>query len=75
MHQLPANRASSINLWTLGHRRFYSPSIRVAGGLSPPGAAQRHQLRDDPELRREPNSASDRTVEHAALSEKYHHVF
>lgn len=33
MNNSPIHRTASINLWTLGHRRFYSPMMRVPGGL------------------------------------------
>ena len=74
MNHLPAIR-TNINLWTLGHRRYYSPIVRVAGGLSAPGAALPRRVRSDPGLRREPDPAGDRAAADAALGEKCHHVF
>lgn len=75
MNHFPVSRAATINLWTLGHRRYYSPIIRVAGGLSAPGAALPLRVRPDPGLRRESNPAGHRAAEDAALGEKCHHVF
>jgi hypothetical protein len=34
MNTSPIIHGPSINLWTLGHRRYYSPSLRTVGGLS-----------------------------------------
>jgi hypothetical protein len=31
MNHAPVIRPASINLWTLGHRRYYSPMLQVAG--------------------------------------------
>ncbi len=75
MNHFPVIRTTNINLWTLGHRRYYSPIIRVAGGLSAPGAALPRRVRRDPGLRREPDPAGSRAAEDAALGEKCHHVF
>jgi hypothetical protein len=38
MNDSPTTRATSVSLWTLGHRRFYSPLMRAPGG---PSAAAR----------------------------------
>ena len=34
MNTSPVPRPSALSLWTLGHRRYYSPSVRTAGGWS-----------------------------------------
>jgi hypothetical protein len=34
MNTSPVTRPATLNLWTLGHRRYYSPSVRTAGGWS-----------------------------------------
>jgi hypothetical protein len=34
MNTSPIIRHPGLNLWTLGHRRYYSPSVRTAGGWS-----------------------------------------
>lgn len=34
MNTSPVPRHSPLHLWTLGHRRYYSPSVRTAGGWS-----------------------------------------
>jgi hypothetical protein len=75
MNPFPVIRTTSINLWTLGHRRYYSPIIRVAGGLSALGAVLPCCVRADPGLRREPDPAGNGAAEHAAPAEKRHHVF
>jgi hypothetical protein len=75
MNDIPVNRTTSIKLWTLGHRCYYSPIIRVAGGLSAAGTALPLRVRPDPWLRREPDPAGNRAAEDAALGEKCHHVF
>ena len=32
MNTSPVPRHPTLNLWTLGYRRYYSPSVRTAGG-------------------------------------------
>ena len=34
MNTSPVPRHPNLNLWTLGYRRYYSPSVRTAGGWS-----------------------------------------
>jgi len=34
MNTSPVSRHAAGNLWTLGYRRYYSPSVRTAGGWS-----------------------------------------
>lgn len=75
MNQFPVSRTTSINLWTLRHRRYYSPIIRVAGGLSASDAALPRRVRPDSGLRREPDPAGSRAAKDAALGEKCHHAF
>ena len=32
MNNSPTIRTSSFSLWTMGHRRYYSPMLHAAGG-------------------------------------------
>ncbi len=34
MNDSPHSRSPGLSLWTLGHRQFYSPLMRVPGGQS-----------------------------------------
>ena len=34
MNTSPVPRHPTLNLWTLGYRRYYSPSVRTTGGWS-----------------------------------------
>lgn len=62
MNHAPVIRPASINLWTLGHRRYYSPMLQVVGRFSAAGAAAPIRPLLDPEPGRAPAPAGARAV-------------
>jgi len=48
MNRPPAIRSATLSLWTLGHRSYYSPMLRVAGGFAAYPAAEPRRARETP---------------------------
>lgn len=44
-------RTTNFNLWTIGNRQYYSPMLRVPGGLAPLGPAVTPRVRPSLVLR------------------------
>lgn len=65
MNNSPVIRPTTINLWTLGHRRYYSPMMRVPGGLSAAAATMASRVRPSLGLRREVDPAAGGAAEGA----------
>jgi hypothetical protein len=75
MNHSPVIRAASISLWTLGHRRYYSPLLRVAAGFSAAGTAEPPRVGLNPGRRSAPAPAGIGAAKDATGDEERHPAF
>jgi hypothetical protein len=73
MNNSPVIRTTSFSLWTMGHRRYYSPMLHAAGGAPATDTMVTPRVRPSLVLRRVREAGLDGAAEAPASGENNRH--